>query len=87
MSSLVLCLKADGGVNDRSRRADHHGLAVSTGHAVALRSGGHNDELEVGGDCRRVRPPESELVDREREVGLAGTSTSTCTGGNGLKVS
>ena len=34
-------------IDDCSRRADHHGLAVGPGNAAALRGGSHDDEPEV----------------------------------------
>lgn len=54
-----------------SRRANHHGLRVGLGDTVALRSGCHNDELEVCGLCRRIRQLEGETVCGECELRFA----------------
>lgn len=59
---LIVGLDVDGLFHDCARRANHHCLRIGLGDTVALRSGCHNDELEVGGLCRWIRQLEGETV-------------------------
>ena len=68
---IIIGLDVDGFLHDCARRANHHGLRVSLGDTVALRSGCHNDKLEVGGLCRRIRQLEGETVRGECELRFA----------------
>mgnify|MGYP006891092621 FL=1 len=68
---LVAGLDIDGFLYDCARSANHHSLRVGLGDTVALRSGCHNDELEVGGLCRRIRQLEGETVCGKCELRFA----------------
>lgn len=71
VNGFIVRLDIDGIFYDCSWGTNHHGFRVRPSDTIALRSRCHDDELQIGGFCRRIRQLGGETVRGKSEFRFA----------------